>query len=123
MFESASTLAVYVTDMTRAKKFYTEVLEFEISADLGPEFCFLKSKSGKFNIYLSAGHKPHAVDTKTSRLGFFLRSEKPAGETLAQLKAAGVTVLQDTPEQVADDTACFQFEDPDGNIIDVTGSL
>lgn len=123
MFESASTLAVYVTEMTSAKRFYTEVLGFEISADLGPEFCFLKSKSGKFSVYLRAGHKAHTVDNKTSRLGFFLRSEKSAAETLAQLKAAGVTVLQDAPEQVADDTACFQFEDPDGNIIDVAGSL
>ncbi len=123
MFESASTLAVYVTDMARAKKFYTEVLEFEVSADLGSELCFLKAKSGKFSIYLSAGHKPQSVDNKTSRLGFFLRSRKPAAETMVQLKAAGATVLQDTPTQVADDTACFQFKDPDGNIIDVAGSL
>lgn len=122
MFESASTLAVYVTDMTRAKKFYTEILQFDISADLGPELCFLKSKSGKFYIYLKGGYKPCAIDSRTSRLGFFLRSEKSAAETLAQLKAAGVKVLQETPEQVADDTACFQFEDPDGNIIDVAGS-
>jgi len=123
VFESASTLAVYVTDMARAKKFYTEVLKLEISADLGPELCFLKAKSGEFTVYLRAGHKPHTADSKTSRLGFFLRSKESAAETLVQLKAAGVKVLQDEPEQVADDTACFQFEDPDGNIIDVAGSL
>ena len=123
MFESASTLAIYVTDMNRAKKFYTEILQFDVSADLGPELCFLKAKSGKFSIYLSAGYKPHAVDTRTSRLGFFLRSKESAAETLVQLRAAGVKVLQNAPEQVADDTACFQFEDPDGNIIDVAGSL
>lgn len=123
MFESASTLAVYVTDMARAKKFYTEVLKFEVSADLGPELCFLKAQSGKFYIYLKAGNTPHPVDDTMCRLGFFLRSKKSATETLAQLKSAGVTVLQDEPEQVGDDTACFQFKDPDGNIIDVAGSL
>jgi len=38
------------------------------------------------------------------------------------LKAAGVTVLQEAPEAVSDDTACFQILDPDGNIIDIAGA-
>lgn len=121
MFESARTLAVYVTDMQRAKKFYTEILGFEISAELGPNLCFLKSKSGKIYIYLEGGNKPTSIDPQTSRLSFFLQAENSASETYATLKSAGVKLLQKAPEQVGEDTYCFQFEDPDGNIIEVAG--
>jgi predicted enzyme related to lactoylglutathione lyase len=120
MFKSIGSLAVYVSDMARAKKFYTEILGFEISADLEPNLCFLKSKSGKIYIYLEGGKKTASIDNETCRLSFFLEAEKTAAETYAFLKKAGVSLLQSAPESVADDTACFQFQDPDGNIIEVS---
>jgi len=54
-------------------------------------------------------------------LSFFLEAEKSASETYKALKAADVRLVQGAPEQVGDDTYSFQFEDPDGNIIEVTG--
>jgi catechol 2,3-dioxygenase-like lactoylglutathione lyase family enzyme len=121
MFKRVGCLAVYVTDMERAKKFYTEVLRFDVRVDLGPSLCFLRSKSGEIDVYLESGHKPGSVDNQTSRLSFFLESEKTASETYAALKGAGVKLFGDAPDLVSDDTATFQFADPDGNILEVSG--
>jgi len=120
MFESVSSLAVYVSDMERAKRFYTEILGFEVAHDLGPVLCFLRSASGRIDIYMEAGHEPVRVNPGTCRVGFYLQTERSAPELFAQLKAAGVNLLEDAPEQVADDTYCFGFSDPDGNIIEVS---
>jgi predicted enzyme related to lactoylglutathione lyase len=122
MFDAVTAVAVYVTDKERAKSFYTEVLGFEVAVDLGPELCFLRSKSGKIDVYLEGGMKPAAVDRSSSRLSFFLRTEEPARETHAKLREAGVKLLQDAPEAVDERTACFQAVDPDGNILEVCGS-
>lgn len=121
MFKRVRALAIYVTDLKNAKKFYTEVLGFQLSSELGPNLCFLKSKSGGINIYMEGGKKQTKTDSQTCRLSFFLQTENSASETYVTLKAAGVKLLQEDPELVGDDTACFKFEDPDGNIIEVAG--
>ena len=123
MFTRVRSLAVYVTDMKKAKRFYTKVLGFEVSAELAPNLCFLRSKSGNISIYMKGDNKPAFIDSQTTRLSFFLQAKDSASETYATLKAAGVKLLQESPEFVGDDTACFQFEDPDGNIIEVSGSV
>jgi catechol 2,3-dioxygenase-like lactoylglutathione lyase family enzyme len=122
MYKSIGALAVYVTDKERAKKFYTDILGFEVAADLGPNLCFLKSPGGEIDIYLEGGMKPSDIDNRTSRLSFFLRAEGSASATFAALREAGVQMLQDEPEAVDDTTACFQFLDPDGNIIEACGT-
>ena len=121
MFKKVRTLAVYVTDMARARQFYTEVLGFRVRADVHPGLCFLESQNGGIDIYLEAGMKPSAVDNKTARLSFFLETEATAAETFARLKAAGVRLLQDAPEEVGDGIFWFQFLDPDGNILEACG--
>jgi predicted enzyme related to lactoylglutathione lyase len=119
MFHRIRALAVYVTDLGRAKEFYGRVLGFEVEADLGPTLCFLRSRTGGIHLYLEGGMKPGREERDRSRLGFFLQAERPASETLAELRRAGVRILQEAPEPVDDDTVCFQIADPDGNIIDV----
>jgi catechol 2,3-dioxygenase-like lactoylglutathione lyase family enzyme len=121
MFIDVSCLAVYVTDYERAKRFYTDVLGFDVRVELGPNLCFLVSKSGGVNIYLEGGYEPSAADDRTARLGFFLDTEKSVFETYEDLKAAGAELLQDAPEQVGDDRFVFRLADPDGNIIEVSG--
>ena len=121
MFKEVRTLAIYATDMARSRRFYTEVLGFRVRADVHPGLCFLASPNGKIDIYLEAGMKPEAVDSSTTRLSFFLESDSTAAETFARLKAAGVKLLQDAPEEVGDGIFCFQFMDPDGNILEACG--
>ena len=122
MFASVGALAVYVTEKERAQEFYTSILGFEVAADLGPACCFLKSKNGEVDIYLEGGMKPGSVDSRTSRLSFFMRAEVPAAVAFGALQQAGVHLLQDAPEPVDESTACFQLLDPDGNIVEVCGA-
>lgn len=121
MFTDVSCLAVYVTDYERAKRFYTEVLGFEVRVELGPELCFLVSKSGEVNIYLEGGYEPGSAGEQIARLSFFLETKKSIFETYENLKAAGVKLLQNAPEQVGDDRFVFRLADPDGNLIEVSG--
>jgi len=121
VFKDVQTLAVYATDMARSRQFYTEVLGFKVRAEVHPGLCFLSSPNGKIDIYLEAGMKPAAVDNCTARLSFFLETEATAAETFAHLKAAGVRLLQDAPEEVGDGIFCFQFLDPDGNVLEACG--
>jgi catechol 2,3-dioxygenase-like lactoylglutathione lyase family enzyme len=121
LFENITTVAVYVSDADRAKKFYTEILGFQVAADIHPNLCFMKSESGRINIYLEGGKSCASVDEGTCRLSFFLQAEKSAQEVFDHLRSEGVKLLQEAPELVGDDTYCFQFEDPDGNILEVAG--
>ena len=119
MFTSVTTVAVYVSDMERAREFYTDVLGFRLSANIHPNLCFLRSDSGKINIYLEGGKKTAGIDADTCRLSFFLEAEDAAQKVYDYLRERGVRLLQKAPEFVGDETYCFQFEDPDGNIIEV----
>jgi len=121
MFDHVRTVAVYVEDKERAKSFYTEVLGFTVTADLGPDLCFLRTRSGKLHLYLSGGCRPGPPRADATRLGFFLETTESAHETHRRLVAAGVNVLDETPEEVGEDTFTFRFLDPDGNILEAVG--
>ena len=55
MFKDVKTVAVYVSDLERAKKFYTDILGFHLSAQVSDDLCFLKASSGLVHIYLKGG--------------------------------------------------------------------
>jgi len=58
MFKNIRSIAIYVSDMERAKKFYVDILGFEIGADIPQaNLCFLYSKNKKLGVYLKAGNK------------------------------------------------------------------
>lgn len=119
MFKSINTVGVYVTDMQKAKSFYTETLGFKLRVELGPTLCFLQSDD--IHIYLESGHKPSPVDATTVRLSVFLQTEGSVHDVYDTLKESGVKLLQDEPQQVDEDVYWFQFADPDGNILEVSG--
>ncbi|UCE26015.1 MAG: VOC family protein [Candidatus Coatesbacteria bacterium] len=121
MFTEISCLAVYATDYERSKRFYIEVLGFDVRVELGPNLCFLVSKSGDVHIYLEGGYDPNPVGERDARLSFFLESEKSIYETYDDLKTAGAKLLHDAPEQVGDDRYVFRLADPDGNLIEASG--
>lgn len=121
MFKSIRTVAVYVTDLARARRFYPEVLGFQVRVEVHPGLCFLAAPNGNIDVYLEAGMKPATTDHQTARLGFFLKTEGRASDAFARLKAAGVRLLQDAPEEVGDGILCFQFLDPDGNVLEACG--
>lgn len=122
MFKPVSTLAVYASEKERSVEFYTKILGFHVSCDLGPEACFLQSSDGRITIYLEAGMTPNTMDNQMVRLSFFLESDEPAMEIFGRLLHAGAEILQEIPEPVDDHIGWFQVLDPDGNIIEVTGT-
>jgi catechol 2,3-dioxygenase-like lactoylglutathione lyase family enzyme len=121
MFSRVSAVAVYVTDLERATRFYTEVLEFEVRVAVSPTLCFLHSPAGNIEIYLEGGHDPNPGNESHARLSFFLWSEQSAFKIFEHLRAHGVSLMQERPEQVDADIYTFQFKDPDDNIIEVAG--
>lgn len=121
MFKGANTLAVYASDMERAKAFYTGVLGFEVRVEPAPNLCFLVSGSGELHIYLEGGHKISRGDGDSCRLSLFLQTEGSIFEVFDGLKEAGVELLDDAPEEVGENTYAFRFRDPDGNILEATG--
>ncbi|MHC5038238.1 MAG: VOC family protein [Planctomycetota bacterium] len=121
MFQNVRTIAVYSAKLDEAKRFYTEILGFEVFSEPTPQLVFLRSTSGKIFLYLEGGYTPTPVDPQSSRLSVFLEAEGSARETFDTLKTRGVNLLQEAPEEVGDGTACFQFTDPDGNILEVAG--
>lgn len=121
MFSSVSALAVYVTDLEQAMRFYTEVLEFEVRVAVSPTLCFLHSRAGNIEIYLEGSHEPNPAHETNARLSVFLRSTESAFATFEKLQERGVDLLQEGPEEVGDNTYTFQFKDPDANIIAVVG--
>ena len=123
MFKDIKTVAIYVSDKEKAKRFYTEILGFVESVDLGPNLCFLRSENGKINIYLQGGMKKTNYNSDNCRLSFFLRAEDSIYHIFEYLQNAKVTILQKQPEIVGDNIGTFQFLDLDNNIIEVEGSL
>jgi catechol 2,3-dioxygenase-like lactoylglutathione lyase family enzyme len=121
VFKDVKTIAVYVSDIDVAKGFYTGVLGFEVRVELGPKLCFLVSKSGDIHVYLEGGYKPNPADEDSARLSFFLEAERPVSEVFAELKNAGVDLLEEAPIEVGDNVHTFRFRDPDGNILEVSG--
>lgn len=121
MFKDVKTVAVYVTDLETSKRFYTGVLGFRLSAQVADDLCFLESTSGLVHVYLKGGMEPRSVGRNSTRLSFFLETEESVSETYEKLRSSGVSLIGDSPEHVGDGIFCFQFEDPDGNIIEVAG--
>jgi catechol 2,3-dioxygenase-like lactoylglutathione lyase family enzyme len=121
VFEDIGSLAVYVSDKERAQQFYVGKLGFKVEFDLGPQLCFLKSANGRIHVYLEGGKQPANTGKDSCRLGFYLRTREPARQVFDRLRAAGVRTVEDEPEQVSADTACFGLYDPDGSIVEVSG--
>ena len=88
-------LAIYATDLERAKAFYTNHLGFEPCGDHPPGVLL---RAGTVTIYLEGGHKrPASQDPKSIAITpcFATKSVKA---TFGQLKAAGVQIVQEYQE-------------------------
>lgn len=119
MFQGVHTVAIYVSNIARAKEFYIQILGFEHGWDVHENLTFLKT--GSTHVYLEGGYDSVEITDKSARLSFFLEADGSVKEVFEILKSRGVELLQSSPEQVGDDTWWFQFKDPDGNILEVSG--
>ena len=123
MFNGIGALAIYVKDKEAAKEFYIKKLGFETAFDINENLCFLKTKNNAVYIYPEGGHITAETDEKICRLSFFLNSELSAKTTFDTMKSRGINILDEKPEKVDEDKACFRFTDIDGNILEVCGKI
>jgi catechol 2,3-dioxygenase-like lactoylglutathione lyase family enzyme len=121
MFSGISVLTVYVSDLERAKAFYTGMLGCTLAAELSPTACFLKLCEDAPWIYVESGYKPVEEPASVCRTGFCLELEGSILDLKAKLLARGVKVLQEEPGQLGENVWWFQFLDPDGNVLEVAG--
>jgi catechol 2,3-dioxygenase-like lactoylglutathione lyase family enzyme len=118
MVDSVRAIGIYTTDLDRSTLFYKDVLGFELVTLIPPAIAIMKS--GNVNLYIESGYNPDQEQKDKTRSSVFLEISIPAKQAFESLKADGVRLLQDSPEQLGDDVWWFQFCDPDGNILEFT---
>lgn len=123
MFSGISVLSIYVSDLEKAKKFYIDLIGFELSVDMGSNACFLKFGTGELGVYIEGGYFSAGSTSTTTRLGFCLEASGSVKQLFNKLKRSETRVLQEAPQKVGENIYWFQFEDPDGNVLEVSGEL
>jgi catechol-2,3-dioxygenase len=102
-FTSNGDIAVHVTDINRAKKFYQEILGFDLKTDSQDKLVF---DTGKFTLYINKDEK-NIPFIPALNVDNFQKAK-------VYLKNNGCKIIREWPEYNA-----LYFEDPFGIIIDV----
>jgi catechol 2,3-dioxygenase-like lactoylglutathione lyase family enzyme len=115
-------LALKVTDLARARKFYEELFGMKVVWEPDPENVYLSS--GPDNLAL---HQIPAADVLRYRtakdqlldhLGFIMDSTASVDRLLAQAERFGATIVKPA-KQHRDGSYSFYMTDPDGNVVQV----
>lgn len=110
-------LAVYVTDIERAKAFYIELLGFEECEKVTPGILM---RSGDVTLYMEGGREQKSESRKFSEFSPCFDT-KSVRQTYEILKSSGVKVVEEYQE-FAPTFALFKILDPDGNLIEFAGT-
>lgn len=113
-------VAVYVSDLAKARTFFSEQLGFQVSEEMPPGVLM---KAGEVTLYLEGGRKKKsAAQAKLAEVSVCL-ALKDLGVRAAyeKLRAAGVSVRQEYTE-FAPSFAMFRVADPDGNVLEFAGA-
>ena len=110
-------LSFYVSDLERAKKFYTDTLGFEETGPMGPGFCL---KGAGVTIYLESGREecprpPWKYADISPRF-----ATDGVNDAFEKLSDAGVKIISEY-EESSPEFAMFRISDDDGNIIEIAG--
>lgn len=114
------TVAIYVEDLEKALKFYTEILGFEKKRAMGPG-CLLELK-GQLSLYLEGDRKPRIKKDigNIPECVLCFSTDEGLKESWNRLKKAGVETFGDY-EALSDDFHMFRITDPSGNLIEFAG--
>lgn len=110
-------IAIYVSDVERAKDFYVDTLGLELNGPSGGGYSL---KSGNMSFYLEGGRTQQVesgLTYNTISPALATKSIKNAYETL---KAKGVQIVEDFV-QYGEAFAMFRIADPDGNVLKFAG--
>lgn len=111
-------VAVYVTDIDRAKSFYVDMLGF-VEKDAMPPGVMLQA--GDLPLYLEPGREgPAEKPMVRCSVAPCLAVNMGVKAAFECLKAAGVTIVEPFQE-FAPTFGMFRIADPDGNVLEVAG--
>ena len=103
-------IEILAEDPERSRKFYCDVLGFELVTVQDGGFIWLKK--GQQEFLIRPGRKQEAASRyESAPVGFVFYTDN-VEESLAYLKKKGVTI-----RGTVDSEKCFTFTDPDGNWI------
>lgn len=113
-------IAVFVSDLARAKTFYTDQLGFKHGQDMDPGVLL---EAGDLSLYLEGGREPRDAGAASAGVAevcpcLAVASVQGAHDALA---AAGVTIALPL-KQFGYQFAMFRFADPDGNVFEIAGT-
>ncbi len=102
---------IYVTDMDRAVRFYTEILELKLQHRAGDHFATIDAGGLRIGLHPQEPHTPLPGTSGSIQIG--LNAARPIEEVVDELKRRGVnfrgSIIDDDPVKIA------FFGDPDGN--------
>lgn len=113
--------AIYVTDLNRSEKFYSEFLGMEIHARIGAEQTLLKCGDTLLALFVKPDLKtpvePDATSSPLGRVHFAVDVSKEDWQgALQELQTAGIPKSENIDWG---DHNCFYITDPDGNLIEI----
>lgn len=110
-------LAVYVTDLEKAKSFYIEQLGFEECEEMSPGILV---RSGNVTLYIEGGRKEQKSEPRESSEFSPCFATDSVKQTYNILRSRGVKVVEEYQE-FAPTFALFKIVDPDSNLIEFAG--
>jgi catechol 2,3-dioxygenase-like lactoylglutathione lyase family enzyme len=119
MFENLGKVIHWVSDMARAKAFYTGALGLKATSDYG-DWVELGTKGATLCLHGGAkGRNPATEGTAKTVTGIQVDDLKKAIATLAErgVKPNG------KPHQIHGPIHVISVSDPDGNLIDISGPM
>jgi catechol 2,3-dioxygenase-like lactoylglutathione lyase family enzyme len=110
-------LALNVRDLGAMKRFYVDLLGFEVEWEPDPENIYLSS--GLDNLALhSVGRPPSAAGSPLDHLGLIVRKADDVDQWAAFLEDRGITLIA-RPRTHRDGARSCYVLDPDGNRIQI----
>jgi lactoylglutathione lyase len=116
---------VFVRDMAAMRRFYTEVMRFELYFELGGGK-WVELRVGNNILALSepgliVADRPPPVGSASLQLAFRVRREE-VDACEAALRAANVTIVAPATDQPFGHRTLF-FRDPDGNLLEIYADI
>lgn len=117
LVDGLNVVAIYCTDLERARAFYQDLLGMTRSGDMPPGLLFA---AGECRVYLEGGREPRegpGLEGPGVSACFSAPSVRACWE---RLQEAGVPVVEAYREN-GEQFAMFRVGDPDGNVVEVAG--
>ena len=118
-FEKMHAIILYVSDLGKAKAFYTEHLGFEFSGMMGSGMLL---KGGGVLIFMEGGYTKRAnIPATEADVSVCFNVKDGVRGAFEKLQQVGVTMAA-TYQEVEPGFAYFRFADPDGNVFEISGA-